>query len=253
MAGGDCVSCTTYFEGTTIVHRLDPRARIGATFLFAVLVAFSGRFAVLGLGVGVGALAAWLAALPPRQLVRRLLRVNVFMVMVVLLLPTTTPGRPVFHVLSFPFSHEGLLQAVTITLKANAIVLVFTALLGTVELSALGHAFQQLRVPDKLTHLFLFTLRYLDVLHHEYADLLRAMRARGFRPRMNLHTYRTYGYLLAMLLVRSLQRAERIMAAMKCRGFTGRFHTCRLFAFTRRDAVFCVMWLTLLAGFVVME
>ena len=39
--------------------------------------------------------------------------------------------------------------------------------------------------PDKLTHLFLFTVRYLGVLHHEYQRLLSAMRVRAFRPRMS--------------------------------------------------------------------
>lgn len=182
-----------------------------------------------------------LARLPARPLARRLLHINLFMALLFLTLPTTTPGEPAFSIFSLPFSRVGLHLAAMITLKANAIVLAFTALLGTVELSALGHALQHLRVPDRLIHLFLFTLRYLDVIHHAYEDLLRAMKARGFRPRMDLHTYRSYGSLMAMLLVRSLERAERVMDAMKCRGFKGRFLTYRPFDFHRRDAVFCLV------------
>ena len=99
--------------------------------------------------------------------------------------------------------------------------------------------------PDKLTHLLLFTLRYLDMLHHEYVDLLRAMKARAFRPRMNLHTYGSFAYMMAMLLVRSLERSERIMAAMKCRGFRGQFNTFRDFAFQGRDLLFSLASLLL--------
>ena len=63
---------------------------------------------------------------------------------------------------------------------------VFSALLGTVQPFALGHAFHQLRVPSKLIHLFLFTLRYLDVLHHEYLSLLRALKARLYELRQEI-------------------------------------------------------------------
>ena len=235
------------------MHRLDPRPRIVATLVFAILVALSRHYPALCAGLAVGALLALLARLPAPPLAKRLLRVNGFMLVLLLLLPVTSPGDPMFTILHLPFSREGVHMATVITLKANAIVLAFTALLGTVELAALGHAFHHLRVPGKLVHLFLFTLRYLDVLHHAYLGLLRAMKARAFRPRMNLHTYRSYGSLMAMLLVRSLERAERVMDAMKCRGFKGRFLTYRHFAFHRRDAVFCLVSTLVLILFVCIE
>jgi cobalt/nickel transport system permease protein len=50
------------------------------------------------------------------------------------------------------------------------------------------------------------------------------MRARAFRPGCGPHCWRSVGYLFGMLMVRSLERAERIDAAMRCRGFDGRFH-----------------------------
>lgn len=235
------MSCTTHFAGATVIHRLDPRPRIVVTLLFAILLALTQALPILGAGLAVGMGAALLARLFSPALVRRLLHVNLFMALLFLTIPATTPGTPLFTLLTLPFSREGLRLALVITIKANAIVLVFTALLGTVELPTLGHALQHLRVPDRLVHLLLFTLRYLDVVHHAYTDLLRAMKARGFRPRMNRHTYRSYGALLAMLIVRSLERAERIVDAMKCRGFKGRFLTYRHFSFQRRDTVFCVL------------
>jgi len=102
----------------------------------------------------------------------------------------------------------------------------------------LGHALLHLRVPDKLAHLFLFTIRYMDLVHHEYGRLRQAMRVRCFRPRANRHTYRSVGHLVGMLLVRSFDRSERVLAAMKCRGFRGRFYVLRHFALGLRDAAF---------------
>jgi cobalt/nickel transport system permease protein len=232
------MSCTTYFAGDTLIHRLDPRARIVITFAFALLVALSSNFTVLGIGAALGGLLVVLARIPAGPLGLRLLRLNTFMGLVLLLVPVTYPGRAVFTIGPVDYSVDGFIWCFALILKANAIVLAFTALLGTVDLFRLGHAFQQLHVPDKLIHLFMFTLRYMDVLHHEYESLLRAMKTRAFRPRMRSHTYVSYANLVAMLLVRSLERSERIMAAMKCRGFHGKFHVFSHFEVHRRDLIF---------------
>ncbi len=235
------MSCSTYFAGATAIHRLDPRPRVVVTFCFALIVSLVDSAPALWSALAVGAATVVMARLSPRMLLRRLLHVNIFMALLFVTVPLTTPGQALFRIGSLRYTTEGVAFAAMLTMKANAIVLVFTSLLGTIELSSLGHALQHLRVPDRLIHLFLFTLRYLDVVHHAHVDLLRAMKARGFRPRMNLHTYRSYGSLVAMLLVRSLERAERVMDAMKCRGFKGRFVITRHFVLHRRDAVFCVV------------
>jgi cobalt/nickel transport system permease protein len=70
---------------------------------------------------------------------------------------------------------------------------------------------------------------------------------------MNRHTYRAFGHLVGMLLVRSLDRSERILAAMKCRGFTGRFYLLDHFAFTRCDLPFCAASLAVLGLITWME
>lgn len=116
---------------------------------------------------------------------------------------------------------EGVGLAARITLKANAILLVFIALVATMPVATLGHALHRLAVPDKLVHLLLFTYRYIHVMEKEYKRLHNAAVIRGFRPRTDRHTYKTYAYLVGMLLVRSLARAERVYDAMLCRGFQG--------------------------------
>lgn len=208
------------------------------SFLFAALVAVSSEPAALWAGFGLAVLLAGLAKLPLHGVFRRLGAANVFVLTVFLILPATYGGRALFYLGPVPVSEVGLFRAATIALKCNAIVLGFMALVSTMELSTLGHAFSHLYVPDKLTHLFLMTLRYLDVLRREYLRMARAMKVRCFRPRMNRHTYRSLAYLAGMLLVRSFDRSERVAAAMKCRGFRGRFYLLDHFAFGAADAVF---------------
>ena len=152
------------------------------------------------------------------------------------------------------YSHESLRLAAVIVLKANGAVLMVAALIGTMDAVTLAHALAHLHVPQRLAQLLLFMVRYFDVLAREYARLRAAMRVRCFRPRMNGHSYRTIGYLAGMLLVRSFDRSERVLAAMKCRGFCGRYYMLDHFAFLpRRDVPFCAVMLLVAATLLGLE
>jgi cobalt/nickel transport system permease protein len=211
----------------SVVHRLDARVRILLTLSLALLVVWADKPAVLMVVLVSAVLLAGLARLPLRQTLIRLALLDLFMALVVLTLPFTVSGEPVFSIGGLTASSEGLWRAAAIALKANTVLLVSLALLGTLETVALGHGLHHLRVPGKLVQLLLFTVRYLDLLQREYHRLRWAMRARGFQARVDRHTWRSFGYLFGMLLVRALERSQRVLTAMRCRGFEGRFHRFR--------------------------
>ena len=190
------------------------------------------------MALAIALILAAIARLPTGVLLKRLAILNVFMLMLALLLPLSVPGEVAFRLGPLTFSQPGLAQAGLIALRANGIVLIVVVLLGTMEIATLGHALRHLKAPDKLVHLMLLCVRYVDVLSREYSRLAGAMKARGFRPRFSGHTFRTLGYLVGMLLARSFDRSDRIVAAMKCRGFRGRFHLISHFRLKRSDLVF---------------
>lgn len=245
--------CETYFSGDTIIHRWDPRTRLVAAVAFAALVAASDRFAALGVALGAAAAATAAARLPGLPLAKRLAALNLFVAMLWLLLPIATPGPAALELGPLAWSEDGLARAAQITLKSNAIILAFSALVSTIETVQLAHALRHLRVPAKLVHLLLMTVRYVDLLHHEYQRLRQAMKVRCFRPRMTRHTYRSLGYLVGMLLVGSFDRAQRVLAAMKCRGFRGEFYAFDHFAARGRDAALAAAALAVLAGVSIAE
>jgi cobalt/nickel transport system permease protein len=126
-------------------------------------------------------------------------------------------------------------------LKSNATLFSLIALTGTSYFATLGYALNQLRVPNKIIYLFLITYRYIFVIEQEYQRLIRAARVRCFEPGTNLHTYRTYAYLIGMIFVRASSRAERVYHAMLCRGFTGKFYALREFTFKKSDLAWSFM------------
>lgn len=240
-------------EAAAFLDRLDPRVRIVAAAAFSLLVAVVNRFPSLAMALFCAMVLGLLCGLSLPRLAGRMLPVNTFLLLLVLILPWSASGTPLLRVGPVVYSLEGLRFAAVIALKANAIVLALASLLGGVDMVTLGHAMAHLHVPRKLIHLLLFTVRYFDVLHREYLRLRWAMKARAFRPRFTSHTYRSFGHLVGMLLVRSLERSDRIVAAMKCRGFRGQFYLLDHFACSGADACFALVFTVLLAAIALVE
>jgi len=234
----------------SLIHQLDPRVRVVTAFAFAAVVVSCNRLPVLAAALAMSLALVIAARLGPAQILRRLTEPNLFMLMMVVFLPPFVPGERAFRVGPVEWSRQGLAMAGLIALRANTIIIALAALLGTMEPARLGHALSRLGCPRKLVHVLLFMVRYLDVVQREYGRLTNAMKCRGFRPGFNRHTFRTLGYLTGQLLVRSIERCDRIAAAMKCRGFCGRLYVLAPLRVRAPDALFAAVAIagTLLLG-----
>ncbi len=206
------------------LQALAPELRLVLAAAFALVTVLLGQIPQLLAALALAGLLAVLARLPLARTLRRMLALDGFMLPLLLVLPLSVPGVPVARFGPFALSVEGLAEAARILLTANATVLAVLALAGTIEPARFGHACQRLRLPAKLVTLLLFTVRYIAVLQQEYRRLRQAMRARAFRASGSRHSWRSFGHLFGMLLVKSFERAERVTAAMRCRGFTGRYY-----------------------------
>jgi len=231
----------------TWLDSIDPRVRVLSCLLFALVVLLSDHFGALLIALLAAMLMLSIAKLALKQTLRRLLAMDAFMLLLILVLPFSTPGEAMFTLFELPASWQGLRHALLIAIKANAVLLMVFALLATLSASTLGHALAHLKMPDKLVHLMLFMVRYLDVIVQEYSKMRRAMQARCFVLGFNRHTWINIGYLFAMLLVRSVARAERIYQAMLCRGFCGRFYLNDEMQLQRHDGIFAAFFVAFLA------
>jgi len=163
------------------------------------------------------------SGLTVRQTVKRLLAMDCLILFTVALIPFSVSGEPVFSLLSFSATKPGILMAMMILLKANIVLLAVMSLSAGIDALTLGKALVELGVSRRFALLMQFTVRYIEVLFLEFHRLRQAMKARGFKAKNTMHTWRSYGFLFGMLLVRSFDRADRISQAMKCRGFRGHF------------------------------
>jgi len=224
--------------GKSFIHQLDPRARIAAACVYSIVVAVSRDFTVLLIAGAISITWVILAKLPVGQVIKRVLIVNTFILLLWIVLPLTFRGPAANLIGPLRVYHAGIVIAAQITLKSNAILLALIALIATMTFSTLGYALSRMPIPDKFVHLLLMTYRYIFVIEQEYQRLIRAVQIRGFRPRTNMHTYKTYAYIIGMLFVRSSLRADRVYKAMLCRGFKNKFYCLQEFSAGCKEWIF---------------
>jgi cobalt/nickel transport system permease protein len=236
-----------------LIGSLDPRVRILAAIGFGIVVVGLSSLTALGTAMVLSAALLWASRLPLRPTLKRMAMMDGFIIFMLVLLPFSIPGDPIFTIWGIAASWQGLWRAVEIALTANAVILALMTLVGTMEPVTLGHALYKMRVPEILVHLLMFTIRYIEVLREEYLRLRGAMKVRGFRPGTNWHTYRSFGYLVGMMLVRAIERSERILGAMKCRGFSGRIYLLQNFALTSADRRFSLLFVIAMGLLIFLE
>lgn len=242
-----------FAQGTGPVHNLDPRFKIVMATLYAFAVALSNRFPALFLSLAFSLVVIGISRLPLWEVMKRVALVNGFVLFFWFVIPFTYPGEAVFSLGPLTATREGVLISARITLKSNAILLVFVALIATSSIASLGAALGRLGVPEKMVHLLLLNYRYIFVMEKEYRRLVRSVTVRGFQPSTRVHTYKTYAYLVGMLFVRAAERAERVYMAMLCRGFNGKFYSLHEFSRSRGDIFWLCCTMATILGILILE
>ncbi|MBU2647055.1 cobalt ECF transporter T component CbiQ [bacterium] len=227
-----------FILGNSPIHHLDPRFKVVMAIGYSAFIAVANGFWTLLAGLCLSLILILLSRLDIVQVFRRLVVVNGMIIVFWLILPLSVAGDPFLELGPLSISQTGILLAARLTLKSNGILLALIALIATCPVTTIGYAMKSIGIPEKMVYLFLMTYRYLFVLEQEYQRLMTAAKIRGFRPGNNLHTYRTFAYLIGMLFVRASLRGERVYQAMCCRGFKGRFYLLYEFRASFLDWVF---------------
>jgi len=227
-----------FAEGDSFLHKLDPRIKILVFLTFAILCAISKGILIPSLYFMLSLFFILIAKLNFKNLLNRLVGANFFILFIWIFIPLSYKSNPYIEFGSFKISYEGIKYALSITIKCNAIILATIALLSTSTIFSIAHAMLHLRLPSKLVTIFFLFYRYISVVHEEYTKIKRAVLARGFRPKTDLHTYKTYAYIVSALLIKSFERSEEIYKAMLARGFKGFFPLFEHFKLRKIDLAF---------------
>lgn len=229
----------------TPVHRLDARAKAAVTLIFIAVVMSFGRhelsaltpFAFYPLALmGVG-------RIPLQPVLRKVLLAAPFALVVGIFNPLL--DREPLAQLGPWVVTSGWLSFASIMTRFVLTVGAALVLVACTGMYRLGAGLERLGLPRVFATQLLFLYRYLFVVAEEGVTLRRSVELRSGGVRAL--AVRTYGSLVGHLLLRSMDRADRIHRAMVARGFDGEVRLLQPGRFGAREVFFVAGWLAFFA------
>ncbi len=224
------------------IHRWDPRFRLVSIFtlIFSVILLYNLQLVVIGMIFAI--ILTCISKIPLSFVLSRMKVVFVLVLPFFIIIPFTIIGDGV-EIASFggiTLSYRGIEYvkfAAMIVLKALTAVMLIFPMIGTSKMDITIKALEGLHLPNKLVQMFAFTYRYIFVLDDEFTRMDRSLASRGFKRRGNLYTLTTISKAIAMLFVKSYERADRVFYAMRSKGYSGTVATLHEFHARRQDWV----------------
>lgn len=203
-------------ERKTIIHRLHPMAKLITTILYLIMVVSYDRYAIAGL-LPYSFYTIILMALsetPYKPLFYRLLVVLPFSLFAGIS-NIIFDSKTAMFIGNIAISY-GMISFLSIIIKTVLTVMAVLILISTTSMLEIAYQLIYLKMPEILVMQLLMIYRYITVLLEEawimtHSYLLRSPRHKGIEMKH-------MGGFLGQLLIRSMDRAERIFYAMKCRG-----------------------------------
>ena len=224
----------------TFIHNTDPRCKTVLTILFTITVISFNRYETAAL-LPLFAFPLFLTVnseIPLMYLLKKILFVSPFAFTVAIANPFIDQ-HTVAYAGSIPIS-GGWLSFTSIMLRFILTAAVALLLLMTTGMYDISKALEKLGVPKVFTMQLFFLCRYIFSLTEDASRIEKARAARSFGN--NGKGVKVFTHIISSLFIRSLERAERVYAAMRCRGFDGSIRTLHKMSWKRSDTLFFVLW-----------
>jgi cobalt/nickel transport system permease protein len=220
----------------TPAHRLDARAKAVVTLAFIVIVMSFPRYELSALTPFIIYPVALLTVgrIPLRHISKKILIAAPFALVVGMFNPFLD-REPVASLGPLMIS-GGWVSFASIMFRFVLTVGAALSLVACTGMHRLGAGLKQLGVPRVFVMQLLFLYRYLFVAADEALKMKRGVELRSGGARSL--RLRVYGSLVGHLLLRSMDRAERVYRAMVARGFDGEVRPMHPSSFRPTDGLF---------------
>ncbi len=203
----------------TIIHNIDARVKVIGAIAYIIAVLSFPKYAVIPLipFFSFQIFSIIIGEIPISFIIKRIFVVSPFILFIAIFNPFFDRNTA-FYLFNIPISY-GILSFFSILIKFVLTVSIIIILISTTSFSGLCYAMRCFKVPEIFVNQLLFMYRYIFVLAEEAMRMVRAKELRSFNKKgLEL---KFYVKLAGNLLIRSLNRAERIYYAMLSRGYNG--------------------------------
>ncbi|PKM51131.1 MAG: cobalt ECF transporter T component CbiQ [Firmicutes bacterium HGW-Firmicutes-7] len=227
-------------EEKSTVHALHPLAKLFVTLVFLIIVISFSKHEISALlpMVLFPTIIITLADLPVLPLMKRVLIVLPLVIGIGIFNPLLD-HRPMVSLGAITLSY-GWISFISIMIKCLLTVITSLILIATTGMTNIALALRKLKVPKIFVLQLLLTYRYITVLMEEVilTTTAYALRSSGIK---GIH-FKHWGSLLGQLLIRTIDRAQRVYTSMCCRGFDGNYNTGTMPTLVAKDYIFMLFW-----------
>lgn len=222
-----------YCEGNSLIHRLDPRAKIIIALLYIIVIFIAKSAAAFILLTAASVGFVLMTGISPKLILRSmrpLLFVIIFTAVINIFWMTGDTLLLEFGIIKIYL--EGIINALLIVLRIVLLIVATTVFLTyTTTPLALTDALEQLLSPLKKLHIpvhefsmmMTIALRFIPTLIDETQKIINAQTARGadFSTGSILKRAKALIPILIPLFISAFRRADELATAMECRCYTG--------------------------------
>ena len=210
-----------YYQTESVIHRLDPRVKLGGTLGYIISLFFFRNF--LGYGVAAVFLATviGLSHVPFRFIVKGMKAIVFLLLITVTFNLFLTPGREVVSVWKLTITVEGLRTAVTMAIR---LTMPTTPNNLTDGMESMMKPLKAFRVPvHEVAMIMSIALRFIPILLEETDKIMKAQIARGadFETGNIVRRAKALVPLLVPLFISAFRRANDLAMAMEARCYRG--------------------------------
>ena len=220
-----------YYRADSVIHRLDPRVKLVATFAFIISLFIVKNFIgylIAGLFLAV---CIRLSQVPPRYIFRGMKTIFFLLIITMIFNLFLTAGEPIFTIWKFQITKEGIKLAAMMGIRlvflitgSSLMTLTTTPNNLTDGLESLLGPLKKFRVPvHEISMMMSIALRFIPILMEETDKIMKAQMARGadFESGSIISRAKNLVPLLVPLFISAFRRANDLAMAMEARCYRG--------------------------------
>lgn len=221
-----------FFPGTSVIHRLDPRAKLIILVIYIVALFVASSWISYAIVLGFLLAVIKISTIPPKAIVRGMKPLIFILAFTgILNLFYTDGGRELVRIGALAITTEGLKRAVLmmsriLMLISGTFLLTYTTspISLTDGLESLMNPLKKIHVPvHELSMMMCIALRFIPTLIEETDKIMSAQKARGadFENGSIMERAKALIPVLVPLFISAFRRADELATAMECRCYQG--------------------------------
>ena len=220
-----------YYQTESLIHKMDPRVKLGGTVLFIISLFFFKNYAGYVIAALFLGLVIRLSKVPLKFMIKGMKTIVMLMLITVVFNLFLTPGTSLITIWKLTITQEGLKMAISMAIRLTLLIIGSSVMTLTTTPNNLTDGMEKMMGPLKVfkvpvhevAMMMSIALRFIPILLEETDKIMKAQIARGadFESGNIFKRAKAMVPLLVPLFISAFRRANDLAMAMEARCYRG--------------------------------